>query len=468
MKLTKYANKLAISVVAIFFLVLWAVWYSCYYYTLCWQEGFSFFSTLPDFIGIQANLPEDIFKYTGAFLLQFFRNPLCGAAIQAGFTTFIVIFLGICVKDARLLWLAFLPVPVFVAGQYADITLVRSLQWCTSALLLTVIWRLFVRLKHVNFSIPHWLRSSVLMLGVPVMVLGLSVYQLMKKDNGYQEQLCRIDYHANQQEWREILHLISPEDAQKDELKLRYALLALSETGQLADYAFGYGIKDYSQFLFYGTEDPFHRNFNALFYQSIGMPNEVVHQCYQQSLTSPFGFNFKSLRLLVDTYIEMGDRLLASKYLEILRHSSFHQEWTKSRMERLESMKMKNKSVVKNEASFVGNFLETITSMVNRDIDNRKNMDLGLCAILTTRNVEYFRQAFEAVGAVLYADGKRIPRHYEEALLLIALHDKKILTQYNISKESRERFVDFMQLLQNGKINVAKAKYPNSYWSFMF
>lgn len=467
MKTTKHINKLAIAVAVLFFLVLWGVWYSFYYYTLCWQEGFAFFSTLSDFTDIQVNLPEDIFKYIGAYILQFFRNPLYGAAIQAGFAAFIVACIGISIKDIRLLWMAFIPIPILVAGQYADIMLERSVLWCSVALLIAIVWGGIHWMKF-KMPIPKWLRSPILMFGVPMITLGVSIYLLLDRENEYQEKICQIDYCANRQEWPEVLQLIPPQEAKKDDLKLRYALLALSETGQLADRAFGYGIQDYSQFLFYGSEDPFSRNFNALFYQALGLSNEVIHQCYQQSLTSPFGFNFKSLRMLVDTCLETGDYILAKKYLEVLRHSSFHQEWIEDRMEKMGNIKKEDKPVIKEEIPFVGNFLETITSLVNQDQTNKKQMDLCLCAILTTRNAEYFHQAFQIAGPIFYANGKRIPRHYEEALLLIALRDKNILSQYNISQESKARFADFMQLYQNGRINAAKAKYPESYWSFVF
>lgn len=467
----KITYKTAISFVAILFLVLWGVWYSCYYYTLYWQEGFSFFNTLPDFTKLQVRLPEDIFIYSGAYLLQFFRVPLLGAAIQAGVATFVVSCLSLCIimimKDVRLIWLAFIPVPAFVAGQYADITLERSMLWCAVVFLITVIAGILYAMK-LKWVIPGWLHSPILTLGIPVVMGGASVYLLMDVENDYQEKMCRIDYHANHQEWQEILRHVSPQETRTDEIKLRYVLLALNETGQLADYIFRYGIKDDSQFLFYGSEDPFDRNFNALFYRALDMPNEIVHQCYQQALTSPFGFNFKSLRMLVDAYLETGNYALAYKYMEILRHTSFHQKWIESRIPKLNEIKDGKNTEIKNNFSFVGNFLDTITSLVNQDPTNQKYMDLCLCAILTTRNAEYFRQAFQFAGDVLYKDGRKIPRHYEEALLLLALRDRDILNQYNISKESRDRFSDFINLYSSGRINAAKAKYPDSYWSFVF
>lgn len=475
MKATFLTHKAIVCIQTILlFLTLWLVWYSHYYYTLCWLEGFSFFSTLPDFTCIQIDFPADTFRYWGAYLLQFFRNPWLGAAIQSGLVTLMVVGLELLCfrlfKDARMLWLAFIPVPVLVAGQYGDITLERSVMWCV------MVWGMvclcyFPLKRPVKLPVPRWFRSWVWVLGLPLCLLGLSVYLLVgkDKDNAYQEELCCLDYHANHQEWSEILQQVSPDEAQKDEFKLRYVLLALSETGQLADHLFKYGIKNCNQFLFYGSEDPFDRNFNALFYRALEMPNEVIHQVYQQSLTSPFGFNFRSLRMLADTYLDLGNYPLANKYLEVLRHSSFHGDWVESRLPRLKELAAcKSENEVKEGAPFVGDFLETMTSLVSQYPTRAKFVDLWLCGVLATKDAAYFYQAFQFVAPELYAHGERLPRYYEEALLLIALRDNQILERYHISRESRQRFSEFMTLLQSGKLNAAKAKYPDSYWSYVF
>ena len=61
------------------YVALWAVWYFAYPYFLIWLEGFSFFTTLPDFTAIHFHLPEDTFRYVGSEKLknrvnQYFRG----------------------------------------------------------------------------------------------------------------------------------------------------------------------------------------------------------------------------------------------------------------------------------------------------------------------------------------------------------------------------------------------------------
>lgn len=453
------------------FISLWICWYFKFFHTMIWMEGFSYFSTLPDFTFLQVNFPDDIFIYIGAYFLQFFQNPIYGATIQAGFATFIILCIEVSLfkifKNHSIVWLAYVLLPFFIQSQYEDITLERSIKWCLIVLaIMSICFMLKIRVK--DTFIPKRLKSPIFIIGIPTLTIISSLRILTNKDT-YQEQLCQIDYLANQNEWGKILDIISPKDAQKDALKLRYALLALSETGQLADHMFKYGISDYSQFLFYGNEDPFERSFNALFYRSLNMPNEIIHQSFQQSLTSPLGFNFKSLRLLTDTYLNNGNYKLASKNIEILKHSSLHDKWIKQRLPILDSLKVAtSEQSVENSPAFVGNFLETITSLVNQDFTNKKIIDLCLCGALTTKNIEYFYQSFEVIAPIYYAKGERIPRYYEEALLLISLQDKYIMKRYNISIDAQKRFYDFMTNYQQGKFNLAKSKHSDSFWSYIF
>ena len=72
------------------------------------------------------------------------------------------------------------------------------------------------------------------------------------------------------------------------------------------------------------------------------------------------------------------------------------------------------------------------------------------------------------IAPIYYAKGERIPRYYEEALLLISLQDKYIMKRYNISLDAQKRFYEFMTHYQQGKFNLAKSKHPDPFWSPIF
>ena len=472
---SKPLNILCLQALTLF-IVLWAVWYFNFYYSLLWLEGYSYFTTLPDLTGILALMPDDIFKYMGAYLLQFFYNPLWGAAIQAGFATWIMLCTGIAIirlfrNPQGLLWLAFLPVPAFIINQFWDLSLERSVIWCLSAGLIALIVCLLTLKIRLTLPEMKWMRHPATMVLMPLIAIGLSIFLLTTYDtrNKNQEVIGKLEYYGEHGEWGKILELVSPQDAQRNELKRRYALLALSETGRLSSQMFRYGITNPEDFLFYDREEPFCRNFNALFYRSINLPNEVIHQCYQQGVQSSFGFSFTILRRMADTYIELKDYTLAKKYIDILSHSSYQDEWIKSRMPSLEAIRNEKPEYTMKDVPFtIGTFLETVSSMVDRYTNERKYADLLLCGILADKNGNNFYPVFQIIAKRFFANGEKIPHYYEEALLLIAEQEKEILTKYQISRESREHYVDFMNLVQQGRTNAAKRKYPDTFWAHIF
>ena len=104
------------------FVLLWATWYFFYPYFLIWLEGFSFFTTLPDFTEIHFHLPGDIFRYVGSFLLQFYAYPAAGAAIQALLPVLFVLCITIIIKRLfkdpdSLVWFAYLFLPLYLYYQ---------------------------------------------------------------------------------------------------------------------------------------------------------------------------------------------------------------------------------------------------------------------------------------------------------------------------------------------------------------
>ena len=168
-------------------IVLCVSWLVSYPYFLRWLEGYSFFSTLPDFVEIHYDLPGDMMKYIGAFLLQFYSVPFSGALIQALIAVLFVSCLWVCVKrlfagSESLMWLAFIPLPVFVHYQLSDLTLSRALTWLTVAfIVMLLVIMLTVRKKHF-LHLPSFLKNAVIS-SVMSLILLASAATLLVKGN---------------------------------------------------------------------------------------------------------------------------------------------------------------------------------------------------------------------------------------------------------------------------------------------
>lgn len=451
-------------------------WYVSYPYFLRWLEGFSFFSTLPDFVQLHYHLPGDLIRYIGAFLLQFYSSPLAGALIQACISVMFVSCIWGCVRrifaeSEYMIWLAFVPLPFFVYYQLSDLTLSRSLAWVLfPAAIMIIVTVLTIRKKHF-FRVPKFLKKTAVVV-VLSFVLLLSSSAILVKGNdltrGY-EEVAHLEYLGQNQKWEEILQTVSLQEAQTNEYQRRYALLALLNTGRLADHAFAYGLSGPDDFMFNNVQEPFCLGFNILFYKSIGMSNPAIYHTYQRSVQSTPGISFNTLRFLADSYLETGDYMLAKKYIDILGHSTCHRRWVKERLPRLEELKESLPSNPQTGPRFyLDSFLADISSMYDRYPHDHRFADLLLCGVLSQKDGTAFYGIFEVVSRHIYTDGREIPVLYQEALLLLASKHPGILNRYKIDEAVWKRFADFTELMQQGKTAQAKRKYSGSYWAYVY
>lgn len=465
-----------VSLFLVLLIIFWSVWYLAFRHYIVWLEGFSFFSTLPDFSALYRGIPEGLPGYIGAFLHQFYSMPVVGAAIQAFFTIWPTICVGIILmrlfkEPFRLMWLAFIPMLYIARRQFWDLLMFKVVIYSmvsTGLMLLTVAVTCF---RRPSWGLPDFMRNKYMTLLLIVLLVANSVFVIVALEprNREFEERARLEYLGERGQWDKILKIVQPRDAKEDEFKRGYALLALSQKGILADYAFRYGLSSSEDFIFRDAIEPVKLNFNALFYQCHDMYNASIHQAYQLGVQSVAGVSFSSLRRLADIYLELGDHELAKKYIEVLSHSTCHRKWVHERMARLESIRSSRPlyGAPLNEAR-IADFTHTVSSMVDRDRGSRTYADLLLCGLLADEEGDKFKGIFSYIAPYQYSQGKAIPRLYEEALILISMVDPHVLDNYVISEDTRSRFADYVRLMNAGQGNQALRKHADTYWAYSY
>ena len=465
----KYINIL-------FFVFLWAIWYFAYPYFLIWMEGFSCFSTVPDFTTIHFDLPKGIFRYMGAFLLQFYAHPAIGAAIQALLAVLFVLCLSSIIRrlfkeSDGLLWISFATLPAYVYCQMGDLTLARSLAILSAAAAVSlIVWLSTLKEKPIE-KVPEIFRNRYvgLVLLTASAVTTFFVLTATKSLEREYEDIARLEYLAENGEWHEILETVSSQDAVRNEYKRKYVLLALVQVGKLPDYAFRYGLSSAADFMFYTLQEPFGLAFNVLFYRSLGMNNPAVYHLYQQAIRSFPGLSFDVLRNLTDIYLEQKDYDIARKYIDVLSHSTCHGKWIKERLPILESIKDEEPvSRITGEPFVLESFLTDLSYMVDKYPTDHRFADYLLCGVLAEKDGNTFYNVFNIIADSLYPDGEQIPVLYQEAIMLISNKKPEVLHKYKIDEKVRQRFNDFTDLMHNGKTEQAKRQYAGTYWSYVY
>lgn len=457
------------------FIALWVMWFLGFPYTLRWLEGFSFFSTLPDFTFLSLDVPWAPFRYIASFLLQFYAWPWVGALIHSLLPILSIVALWLIIRRLfkngdELVWLAFLPLPAIAAAQIKDLTLmVPVVCFVASFVAFLLVYLVTIKFR-TDWILPKFLYNRWLGLILTVVSVALSVVLVLNQKVGRDfEQIAHLEYLAGQNQWDEILNEVSVKDAYENEYKRRYALLALSETGRLADEAFRYGLSGSEDFLFKGKRSSLAQNFNMLFYRSAGMDNAAVYYAYEQSLLSVSGLNFNSMRMLADLYLGCKDYTLAKKYLDILSTSTCHRRWVRERLPLLEEIRHCEPCYNEPEFKYLwGQFKQDMDFLSERYPDNFKYLDYKLCSLLADKNGFKFYEEFCNSAQARYSSGEPVPIVYQEALLMFVGNNPDELERFGINQNVVERYNDFMRLVSRGEVSVAKRKHTGTVWAYIF
>lgn len=461
-------------------LALFAVWYVAFPHYLWYLESNSFYTTAPDFLHVQLSMPGDFGEYAGAYLLQFFRYREGGALIQTLLALFVLLGSGCIVwtmgHNVRLLWIAYLPLLAFVCGQFRDESLARSVGWVLAIILLTCfVAILFGRKKRpMNLRSGRLLASPVMTCLFPSLVLLACILCLLKGDgNREMEHFCMLEQAVWSNDWSAVLHEIRPEDARQSSLQQHWALLALSQTGHLGDRMLAYGTTGADSFLYDTNDELFHEYFNMMFYVGLGNDNAVVHSAFQAAAQTRHGMSFRALRTLVETHVRMGNPEIADKYLTLLEHTSCHADWVERQRQRLARHCRQGTIGVGDTAkAFLRGsrpFVVEMAATIDRYPGNRVVLDYLLCGLLLLKDMDRFLFVFDKY----YTDtrwGGRIPRHYEEALVMLGARRPELLRKYPVTRTCVDQFHQFCSLLQGGDEGRCRlqSRFADSFWYYCY
>ena len=464
-----------LMIISISFLLLWGGWYICYPYYLMWLEGFSFFSTLPDFVPVSLSLKSDFFHYVGSFLLQFYTSSILGAAVQALLPVAAILCIWTMVKRLfmdpdSLFWLPFAAMPAVVYAQLDDMTLAKTCAIVAAVAVLAAVVYVVTFFVKARVQFPAFLRHNLLIYIMPAVCVLLSLNFIRTAPLCRQyEDVTRLTYMAEHERWDDIMQSVSRKDAISNEYKRKYMLLSLIETGNLPEMAFKYGLSSSGDFVFTDAADPLALQYNARYYRALGLYNGVIYYAYQQSLQSLPGISSDAVRTLADAYIGLKDSELAKKYVDGLDHAPCNGKWVRERRARLEAISgFKEDYAMEGERFVLQDFYKDMSALVTRYPQEKMYADILLCALLADKDGNNFVSVFDMVYGSVYKDAPTVPELYQEALCLVASHEPEILEMYRIDEKVWARYKDFAAMMSQGKTSQALRKYADSYWVYSY
>lgn len=287
--------------------------------------------------------------------------------------------------------------------------------------------------------------------------------------NKKNEIRCALELFAEEGNWNKVKQLAIKAGAYSGSETLPYALLAESELGTLPHHLLLYPIYSSDQFLFRHQYAPFCSFFNGLFYQSLGVADEVFHQNFETGTQSKHGISFRSLRHITDAAIQTGDTTLARKYLTILGTTNGHSQWIAQRKERLQQPQHRDKRDTKLLRSdiFIGAlaFEAELVLLLQKESNHIKRMDYLCCSMLLNKKPERFLQLM-LLNKIYW--NKPLPPIYAEALAMLYAHVPGMPEQFHIPQETLDNWSFFSQMRAENRLDELMQNYRDSYWYYYF
>lgn len=283
-----------------------------------------------------------------------------------------------------------------------------------------------------------------------------------------QERFWRLDQAVEKGEWEEALR----EGKQIEELsreEFYLIALALANKGMLGEQLFDFPVWGIGCLYLPRETDYSTSILGSEFYYRMKIPNEAIHWAFQASVASQWGMNFRILRRLVELNLMKGDRPAADKYLALLEHSTLHRSWCKEKREDLQQGTTERIYPQEAYDFFIGGrpFLSDMGRIIDAGRGKGLVLDYILCGLLLNKDLEKFCQIF--TGYYFVQEGEKIPKAYEEALLVAEALGRNAVTarNYSIRPETREAFQSYNTLYKNYRKNAKQmGKFRNTWWYY--
>lgn len=327
-------------------------------HTLMMQEQFALFLTTPDWMRETFSAPWPLCHLAATFLLQFFYYRWGGPLVLA-----LLVVLG--------MGLITLPCPR--------------------------------RAKHVC----RWVVGG----GVITAVLVLTLCPAVRA----QERFSTVEYAAQKHDWDKVLQAATPSATRDDRELLAYALLALTESGQLPERMLSYPVHEVDDFCPAGWNTRRGLQFKSVLYECMGVPMEAIHNVFQAADALPHGLSLGALRTLIRLNRQTGDNQLADKYRYILGHSTLHRSYPMPDCTTSVSIAQDRPQSVSEPPLIVPDYFYNVTTLLSRGNPTSTMVDRSLCGLLLRRDLNHFTAVWQALP---HPEGTPIPSLYQEALLL--------------------------------------------------
>lgn len=406
-----------------------AVWYvssNVLRYTMLMQEQKGIFLNTPDYYRQLFSDPWPIANLASDFLVQFYRTAGLGAAIVALTVTLVYLATEKLIR--------FLPVNRLVGAlaasvswyiiAHANTTLTEAFFLLSSIVVLLI--SAFIPYEKMKVMVKLREKHKSAMDGMAVVVIVIAGVLIVRNEKIREnERWYAVEYLTRVHDWGTVLAIATPQLCKSDMSYVPYALLALNATGQLGEKVFDYPVTSSESLGETGEDSWSSFSLRSVIYETIGCPNEAIHQAFQLGMSLPHGTSFGILRQLIRLEIERGDYQLAIKHAEILGRSPFNRKTAEAAIkmakEDAKAGKSSDDEDRENDTMISNSPRYNLSGiLLNCKEANSAAVDRLLVHLLIAGDMDSFRKTINEFYGTVSQD--RLPKYFRQALTQGATH----------------------------------------------
>lgn len=289
-----------------------------------------------------------------------------------------------------------------------------------------------------------------------------------------EEVEMKYDYYLRYGLWNRIIKQ-SQETLPKTPVEMAITNLSLAQTGRIGDWLFHYP-ENNPEMLF----PPLSKDFSFAFatadiYYHLGMVNIAQRLTFESMESIPGARkSCRAIKRLAETNLINDQIVVARKYLKLLQHTVFYRLAATNELEDTYKIKSayrpewKEIQTVRPVTDFIfsGNDKTVILqSLVKDHPENRIACEYLVAYSLLTNDLDTFAKSLPLLKRW---HSKRIPLHYQEALLLMehlngSARNSKPLP---VDREIKNRFDQFMDIYRKTPDKESLKEFSGTYWYY--
>ena len=280
-----------------------------------------------------------------------------------------------------------------------------------------------------------WLKAQWQRLATQLLIAVVTVFccwNFWYKDQTFHEELQMELYVANSN-WEGVLKVMRQHEGEPTRMMVMYKNLALFKLGRAGDEMYNYA--DGSKGLNCDFEVRMAQLGGKYIYLNYGLPNYCYRWCLEDGVE--YGWRAEHLKFLVRCALLNDEWKVAKKYIDILKQTRFHRQWTEHYEQLANAMAsdttgkpwavvlkdaelgpirhiMSPADILGSDQALIELFL--LNLQAHRITQDPVCAELILLSALQLKDIPTFWRAFNQY-AMLKKDG-RIPRHFQEAAFL--------------------------------------------------